>query len=87
VITFADIEPGAALGECAFAFTEEAASEWTSLFPDDAECLPTMPPAMVAMVVMRAFVTLNRRLQPLRCLHDCSGCFPLERLPGGICTH
>lgn len=61
MITFADIEPGAALGECAFAFTEEAASEWTSLFPDDAECLPTMPPAMVAMVVMRAFVTLMRR--------------------------
>jgi hypothetical protein len=31
--------------------------------------------------------TLHRRLQPFRCLHDCSGCFRLERLPGGICTH
>jgi hypothetical protein len=29
----------------------------------------------------------TRRLQPLRYLHDCSGCFRLERLPGGICTH
>src|SRR3979490_2519690 len=29
----------------------------------------------------------NRRLQPLRYLHDCSDCFRLERLPGGICTH
>jgi hypothetical protein len=29
----------------------------------------------------------NQRLQPLRYLHDCSGCFRLERLPGGICTH
>jgi hypothetical protein len=29
---------------------------------------------------------LIRRLQPLRYLHDCSGCFRLERLPGGPCT-
>src|SRR3982074_1206294 len=29
----------------------------------------------------------NRRLQPLRYLHDCSDCFRLERLPGGGCTH
>ena len=29
----------------------------------------------------------NRRLQPFRYLHDCSGCFRLERLPGGTCTH
>ena len=29
----------------------------------------------------------NRRLQPFRCLHSCSGCFRLERLPGGACTH
>ena len=28
-----------------------------------------------------------RRLQPLRCLHDCSDCYRLERqLPGGNCT-
>ncbi len=31
--------------------------------------------------------TLLRRLQPLRYLHDCSGCFRLERLPGGTFTH
>src|SRR3984893_17040721 len=31
--------------------------------------------------------TLNQRLQPLRYLHDCSGCFRLERLPGGTYTH
>ena len=31
--------------------------------------------------------TLHQRLQPLRCLHDCSGCFRLERLPGGTFTH
>src|ERR1022692_4425010 len=29
----------------------------------------------------------NRWLQPLRCLHDCSDCFRLERLPGGVRTH
>ncbi len=28
-----------------------------------------------------------RRLQPFRHLHDCSGCFRLERWPGGTCTH
>ena len=34
------------------------------------------------------FVTrFTRRLQPLRYLHDCSGCFRLERSPGGIRTH
>ena len=31
--------------------------------------------------------TLNRRLQPFHYLHSCSGCFRLERLPGGACTH
>ncbi len=31
--------------------------------------------------------TLTRRLQPFRYLLDCSGCFRLERLPGGACTH
>ena len=30
---------------------------------------------------------LPRRLQPFRHLHDCSGCFRLERSPGGTCTH
>ena len=30
---------------------------------------------------------LHRRLQPFRYLHDCSGCFRLERSPGGTCTH
>ena len=30
---------------------------------------------------------LHRRLEPFRHLHDCSGCFRLERLPGRICTH
>src|SRR5450759_2186659 len=29
---------------------------------------------------------LHQRLQPLRYLHDCSGYFRLERLPGGIRT-
>src|SRR5713101_6206591 len=30
---------------------------------------------------------LSRRLQTFRRLHACSGCFRLERLPGGPCTH
>src|SRR6266481_2132416 len=32
-------------------------------------------------------VTAIRRLQTFRLLHSCSGCFRLERLPGGPCTH
>jgi hypothetical protein len=33
------------------------------------------------------FVTrFTRRLQPFRYLHSCSGCFRLERLPGGAYT-
>ena len=28
-----------------------------------------------------------QEVQPLRYLHDCSDCFRLERLPGGIFTH
>jgi hypothetical protein len=32
-------------------------------------------------------VTRYPKIQPLRHLHDCSGCFRLERSPGGICTH
>jgi hypothetical protein len=30
---------------------------------------------------------LHRGLQPFCLLHDCSGCFRLERSPGGACTH
>src|SRR5215831_7654203 len=30
---------------------------------------------------------ITRRLQLLRHLHSCTGCFRLERSPGGICTH
>src|SRR6202022_666127 len=30
---------------------------------------------------------LNQKFMPLRYLHDCSDCFRLERLPGGIFTH
>jgi putative acetyltransferase len=29
----------------------------------------------------------SRRLQLFRFLHSCSGCFRVERLPGGSCTH
>jgi hypothetical protein len=32
------------------------------------------------------YVAAIRRLQTLRHLHACSGCFRLERIPGGACT-
>src|SRR6516162_10636017 len=31
-------------------------------------------------------VTVIRRLETFRLLHACSGCFQLERSPGGACT-
>ena len=34
----------------------------------------------------RLYVAAIRRLQTLRHLHACSGCFRLERVPGGACT-
>src|SRR5436309_13769075 len=52
--------------------------EACSAFTRVAACTLALPP-------IRG--TLIRRLQPFRYLHDCSGCFRLERLPGGICTH
>src|ERR1700686_1768961 len=46
-------------------------------------------PRVTACTLARSpyIVTAIRRLQPFRYLHDCSGCFRLERLPGGPCTH
>ena len=36
--------------------------------------------------VVTKTVTVIRRLQTFRLLHACSGCFRLERSPGGACT-
>src|SRR6202048_2706167 len=45
------------------------------------------PPPFEACLSLIARQRLNRRLQSLRYLRDCSDCFRLERLPGGTCTH
>jgi hypothetical protein len=58
MMTYADFVPGTVLGECPFSFTPETLALWTDLFSDDARCRPTMPPAMIAMVVMRAFMQI-----------------------------
>src|SRR5213083_65486 len=52
--------------------------EACSAFTRVAACTLALPP-------IRG--TLIRRLQPFRYLHDCSGCFRMERLPGGTHTH
>jgi hypothetical protein len=44
-----------------------------------------LPRQVYLLLIKPAFA--GRTLQPFRCLHDCSGCFRLERLPGGPCTH
>ena len=60
MIGFADLTPGALMGESEFKLTDVEASEWVALFPDDARYLPTVPRAMIAMVVMRAFMEIMR---------------------------
>ena len=60
MMTFDDLKPGATLGECQFDVTTEAVEEWSALFPDDRSGPPVMPAAMMAMVVMRAFMTIMK---------------------------
>jgi hypothetical protein len=64
MITFADFQPGAVLGERAFAFDEPALAQWLTLFPDDRGAAPLMPPAMIAMVIMRTFTDVLRDRPP-----------------------
>jgi acyl dehydratase len=64
MITFADLQPGAALGECSFTVGEETVAQWTALFPGDRASLPLMPPAMIVMVVMRAYMALIKDRPP-----------------------
>src|SRR5712671_1350509 len=53
--------------------------------------LRTSPPPQGAQPVprgLRLVITDHAiTLQPLRYPHDCSDCFRLERLPGGVRTH
>src|SRR3979411_1242642 len=49
--------------------------------------MPTITASIDGSAVKAQSLAGNRRLQPLRSLHDCSDCFRLERLPGGACTH
>jgi len=52
--------------------------EACSAFTRVTACTLTLPPIRD---------TLHRRLQPLRYLHSCSGCFRLKLSPGGAFTH
>jgi hypothetical protein len=58
MIAFDDFQSGALLGQREFVFSDEAIDLWAGLFPDDRRSLPAMPPAMIAMVTMRAFVDI-----------------------------
>jgi hypothetical protein len=64
MITFADFQPGSVLGERKFAFDDAALAQWLKLFPDDRGAAPLMPPAMVAMVIMRTFTDVLRDRPP-----------------------
>lgn len=58
MMTFASFQPGATLGQQDLVLTTDAADQWTALFPDDRQSLPTMPAGMTAMVLMRAFTEI-----------------------------
>lgn len=64
MMIFETIQPATDFGACPFEFTAETVAEWTALFPDDRAALPNMPPAMMSMVVMRAFMVLMRDRPP-----------------------
>ena len=55
-ILFADFEAGAKIGSHTFQIDNAMFELWTSLYPNDAACLPVMPPGMMAMVVMRGYM-------------------------------
>ena len=55
-ILFDDFVEGADIGSESFTIDEAALERWTALFPADAKCRPYMPPGMVAMIVMRAYM-------------------------------
>jgi len=66
--------PGMAAGSARASSVSRIAQRSLALRPAHSRC---------HQVVAR----FTRRLQPFRYLHDCSGCFRLERSPGGIRTH
>src|SRR5580700_1429279 len=71
-------------------------NRWRLIHPETTHLTPTCSCEACAAFTRVAARTLapspirdllHRRLQPFRHLHDCSGCFRLERSPDGTCTH
>lgn len=58
MLTFADFEPGATLGERTVTFDDTLLRPWLTLFPDDAEHAPLMPPGMAMVMIMRAYLAV-----------------------------
>lgn len=56
-ILFADFEPDSELGSHVIQIDEAMFALWVSLYPNDAACRPVMPPGMMAMVVMRGYMS------------------------------
>ena len=79
MITFDDFKPVSLMGEHDFSFSNEAMDEWSALFPDDRQSLPAMPPAMIVMVFMRAYVSIMNE-RPRGNVHA-SQKFWISRLP------
>ena len=76
---------------------DEFVPPWSSIdpFPETRASVPGNHSELVkpdtsghrSVLLVVQGLTGIRRLQPFRFLHSCSGCFRLERLPGGPCTH
>jgi len=64
MITFDDLQPGAALGQASFVFTQDLLDQWCALYPDDRAAGPHMPAAMVVMVMMRAYTEVMHDRPP-----------------------
>ena len=56
MIVFESFQPGAPLGESPFTFDASALAQWAALYPGDDATAPQMPPGMVSMIVMRAYM-------------------------------
>jgi hypothetical protein len=79
MMTFAAFQPGTTLGRHHSVLSDEILEQWTALFPADRATMSTMPSAMTAMVLMRAFIEiLNER--PVGNIHA-SQKFWISRLP------
>ncbi len=80
MIRYDDLVPGAVIGESAFSLDTSIGAEWSALFPSDPSAAATMPPSMISLVTMRAFMQALPHRPPGN-IHAAQK-FAIARLPG-----